>query len=81
MNLSGEYELGNECFDKCIQLDPQEKEFYLNKAWSLYGIKNYEASLQYINIAINMNLSTNCRVHKDLFDLEAYCEKGIYIYI
>ena len=79
MNLTGEYEQGNECFDKCIELDPLEKEFYLNKAWSIYGQKYYYASLQYINVAIHMNLSTKCVMHKDLFDLEAYCEKGIKI--
>ena len=77
----GEFERSDQCFNKCIELEPQEKYFYQLKLLPQYGFKNFFKSLEYINTAIEKNKLTECKVEKDLFDLALLCEKGILILI
>ena len=50
-----EYDKAICCFDKCIEIDPTDSDYYANKAATLLNIEQYDNALEVINKAIELN--------------------------
>ncbi len=50
-----EYDKAICCFDKCIEIDPKDSDYYANKAATLLNIEQYDNALEVINKAIELN--------------------------
>ena len=57
-----EYDKAISCFDKCIEIDPTDSDYYANKAATLLNIEQYDNALEVINKAIELN-SNDSSIH------------------
>jgi tetratricopeptide (TPR) repeat protein len=62
-SLDDENEKAIECFDKCIDINPIESLYYLNKGRCLLNLKKHVQAIQVLNICLlldKQNADANC---------------------
>ena len=52
---TGDYAFAQECFDKAIQLTPNDEDVYMVKAWAYLGAGDREKAIEYFEKTLSLN--------------------------